>query len=52
MTDVFGNHRLEIPYSSIADLLAQYRRRDPDKLAIVGQHRKGHLASVGPDVWA
>ena len=39
MTDVFGNHRLEIPYSSIADLLAQYRRRDPDKLAIVDVDR-------------
>src|SRR5260370_17428494 len=35
MTDVFGKHRLEIPYSPIADLLARYRQRDPDKLAIV-----------------
>jgi long-chain acyl-CoA synthetase len=39
VTDVFGNHRLEIPYSPIADLLAQYRRRDPDKLAIVDVDR-------------
>jgi acyl-CoA synthetase (AMP-forming)/AMP-acid ligase II len=35
MADVFGKHRPEIPYQPIADLLAQYRRRDPDKLAIV-----------------
>ncbi len=40
MTDVFGNHRLEIPYSPIADLLAQYRRRAPDKLAIVDVDRE------------
>ena len=33
--EVFGKHRPEIPYSPIADLLAQYRQRDPDKLAIV-----------------
>jgi acyl-CoA synthetase (AMP-forming)/AMP-acid ligase II len=35
MADVFGKHRLEIPYRPIADLLEHYRRRDPDKLAIV-----------------
>jgi acyl-CoA synthetase (AMP-forming)/AMP-acid ligase II len=35
MADVFGRHRPEIPYAPVADLLAQYRRRDPDKLAIV-----------------
>jgi acyl-coenzyme A synthetase/AMP-(fatty) acid ligase len=35
MTDVFGEHRPEIPYAPVADLLARYRRRDPDKLAIV-----------------
>src|SRR6266508_2251322 len=35
MADVFGQHRPKIPYQPIADLLAQYRRRDPDKLAIV-----------------
>jgi long-chain acyl-CoA synthetase len=37
--DVFGTHRLEIPYLPIADLLAQYRRRDPDKLALVDVDR-------------
>jgi acyl-coenzyme A synthetase/AMP-(fatty) acid ligase len=35
MTDVFGKHRPRIPYQPIADLLAQYRARDPDKPAIV-----------------
>jgi len=35
MADVFGQHRPKIPYQPVADLLAQYRRRDPDKLAIV-----------------
>src|SRR5712691_4591967 len=33
--DVFGKHQPKIPYQPIADLLAQYRSRDPDKLAIV-----------------
>lgn len=35
MTDVFGAHEPKIPYQPIADLLARYRERDPDKLAIV-----------------
>jgi long-chain acyl-CoA synthetase len=35
MSDVFGKHQPKIPYQPIADLLAQYRARDPDKLAIV-----------------
>jgi acyl-coenzyme A synthetase/AMP-(fatty) acid ligase len=35
MADVFGKHKPKIPYQPIADLLAQYRERDPDKLAIV-----------------
>src|ERR1700681_3420442 len=35
MADVFGKHQPKIPYQPIADLLAQYRRRDPEKLAIV-----------------
>jgi long-chain acyl-CoA synthetase len=39
MADVFGQHRPKIPYQPIADLLAQYRRRDPGKLAIVDLHQ-------------
>ncbi len=35
MADVFGTHEPKIPYQPIADLLAQYARRDPAKLAIV-----------------
>jgi acyl-CoA synthetase (AMP-forming)/AMP-acid ligase II len=35
MADVFGRHQPKIPYQPVADLLAQYRRRDPNKLAIV-----------------
>jgi long-chain acyl-CoA synthetase len=35
MANVFGKHKPKIPYQPIADLLAQYRERDPDKLAIV-----------------
>ncbi len=35
MTGVFGNHRLGLPYRPVADLLAQYRARDPAKTAIV-----------------
>jgi long-chain acyl-CoA synthetase len=47
VTDVFGDHRLEIPYSSIADLLAQYRLRDPDKLAIVEVDRDRSISFGG-----
>jgi acyl-coenzyme A synthetase/AMP-(fatty) acid ligase len=32
---VFGQHRPAIPYQPVAELLVQYRARDPDKLAIV-----------------
>jgi acyl-CoA synthetase (AMP-forming)/AMP-acid ligase II len=35
MVDVFGKHQPKIPYQPIADLLARYRQRDPNKLAIV-----------------
>src|ERR1700738_1095775 len=35
MASVFGEHRPKIPYQPVADLLAQYRQRDPAKLAIV-----------------
>jgi long-chain acyl-CoA synthetase len=35
MESVFGKHVPEISYRSIADVLACYRQRDPDKLAIV-----------------
>ncbi|HEY6996046.1 MAG TPA: class I adenylate-forming enzyme family protein [Xanthobacteraceae bacterium] len=35
MTDVFGKHKPRIPYQPIADLLARYRERGPDKLALV-----------------
>src|SRR5262245_38819096 len=35
MADVFGQHPPRVPYQPIADLLAGYARRDPEKLAIV-----------------
>jgi acyl-coenzyme A synthetase/AMP-(fatty) acid ligase len=35
MADVFGRHEPKIPYWPIAELLAQYARRDRAKLAIV-----------------
>ncbi len=35
MANVFGNHTLGIPYRPVADLLAEYRARDPGKTAIV-----------------
>ncbi|HEV7545734.1 MAG TPA: class I adenylate-forming enzyme family protein, partial [Reyranella sp.] len=43
MADVFGRHQPKIPYQPVADLLAQYRRRDPNKLAIVDL---GHGTSI------
>ncbi len=35
MASVFGNHQLGIPYQPIAELLAKYKARDPQKTAIV-----------------
>lgn len=35
MDDVFGGHELGIPYQPVADLLAKYSKRDPNKTAIV-----------------
>ena len=35
MSAPFGDHQLQIPYEPVADLLAKYARRDPDKPAIV-----------------
>jgi acyl-coenzyme A synthetase/AMP-(fatty) acid ligase len=35
MTGPFGNHQLKLPYEPVADLLAKYARRDPNKTAIV-----------------
>jgi acyl-coenzyme A synthetase/AMP-(fatty) acid ligase len=35
MPNPFGDHTLGIPYEPVADLLAKYARRDPDKTAIV-----------------
>src|SRR5262245_29558174 len=35
MTGPFGDHQLKIPYEPVADLLAKYARRDPNKTAIV-----------------
>lgn len=35
MSDVFGDHRLGIPYEPVADLLARYAARDPERTAIV-----------------
>src|SRR5690242_2022974 len=35
MPNPFGDHQLKIPYEPVADLLAKYARRDPNKTAIV-----------------
>lgn len=35
MSSAFGNHTLGIPYQPVAEMLAQYRARDPHKRAIV-----------------
>jgi len=35
LDDVFGGHELGIPYQPVADLLAKYNKRDPNKTAIV-----------------
>ena len=35
MSGAFGDHQLAIPYQPVAELLARYARRDPNKTAIV-----------------
>src|SRR6187399_3166432 len=35
MPGPFGDHQLKIPYEPVADLLAKYAKRDPNKTAIV-----------------
>lgn len=49
MTDVFGKHQPKIPYRPIADLLAAYRQRDPDKLAIVDLDQETSISFGGLD---
>lgn len=57
MADVFGDHQLGIPYEPVADLLARYRVRDPDKTAIVdldggGSITFGALDRMATDIGA
>jgi acyl-CoA synthetase (AMP-forming)/AMP-acid ligase II len=57
MADVFGQHQPKIPYQTIGDLLAQYRRRDPAKSAIVDLDQEtsityGALESAVTDIAA
>jgi acyl-CoA synthetase (AMP-forming)/AMP-acid ligase II len=49
MANVFGEHRPKIPYQPVADLLAQYRQRDPDKLAIVDLDQETSISFGGLD---
>jgi acyl-coenzyme A synthetase/AMP-(fatty) acid ligase len=35
MSDVFGQHKLAVPYRPVGEILAAYRARHPDKAAIV-----------------
>jgi len=49
MANVFGEHRPKIPYQPVADLLAQYRQRDPDKLAIVDLDQGTSISFGGLD---
>jgi acyl-CoA synthetase (AMP-forming)/AMP-acid ligase II len=44
MADVFGKHAPKIPYQPIADLLAQYARRDAEKLAIVDLDQESSIS--------
>ena len=57
MTGVFGDHRLGIPYAPVAELLARYRARDPDRTALVdldqgSQISFGELDAIATDIAA
>jgi acyl-CoA synthetase (AMP-forming)/AMP-acid ligase II len=54
---VFGDHRLAIPYASVAELLARYRARDPGKTAMIdldqgSQITFGELDQIATDIAA
>lgn len=40
---IFGNHELAVPFRPVAELLAAYRERDPDKRAIVDLDQKSAI---------
>ncbi|MGE3710243.1 MAG: class I adenylate-forming enzyme family protein [Hyphomicrobiaceae bacterium] len=44
---VFGNHELAIPYRPVADLLGEYAKRDPAKVAIVDLDQGGASITFG-----
>jgi acyl-coenzyme A synthetase/AMP-(fatty) acid ligase len=57
MTGVFGDHQLGIPYQPIAELLAKYKARDPQKTAIVDLDQGssinfGQLDQIATDIGA
>jgi acyl-CoA synthetase (AMP-forming)/AMP-acid ligase II len=57
MANAFGDHQLAIPYAPVADLLARYRARDPNKPAIVDLDSGttinfGQLEQVATDIAA
>jgi len=57
MAGVFGNHQLGVPYQPIAELLAKYKARDPQKTAIVDLDQNssisfGELDQVATDIAA
>jgi acyl-coenzyme A synthetase/AMP-(fatty) acid ligase len=57
MAVVFGDHRLDIPYAPVAELLAKYRERNPDKTAVVdldgaSQISFGELDQIATDIAA
>ncbi|MGQ7792470.1 class I adenylate-forming enzyme family protein [Faunimonas sp. B44] len=43
MQSPFGDHQLDIPFQSLADLLARYAARDPDKPAIVDLDQESEI---------
>lgn len=54
---VFGNHKLGISYRPVAELFAEYRARDPDKIAIVDLDENvtitfGELEKITTDIAA
>ncbi len=57
MPGPFGDHQLKIPYEPVAELLAKYARRDPDKTAIVDLETGasidfGRLETIAVDIAA
>jgi acyl-coenzyme A synthetase/AMP-(fatty) acid ligase len=44
VSEIFGDHKLSVPYRPVGEILAHYRARDPEKTAIVDLDQETSIA--------